>query len=56
MNKVTLSSIAPRYSNLNEKAAWVNKGLMKGCVARNIFFIDQINFLQSITVTEVGSI
>ena len=58
-NKVILSSIVPRYDNLNEKATRVNKCLKKECGARNICFINHLIteiFLQSITVTEVGCI
>ena len=43
MNKVILSSIVPRYDNLNEKAARVNKCLKKEYEARNICFIDHRN-------------
>ena len=42
-NKVILSSIVPRYGNLNEKATRVNKCLKKECEARNICFIDHRN-------------
>ena len=42
-NKVILSSIVPRYDNLNEKATRVNKCLKKECEARNICFIDHRN-------------
>ena len=51
-NNVILSSIVPRYDNLNEKATRVNK-----CQKPEIFvlLITEI-FLQSKTVTEVGCI
>ena len=42
-NKVILSSIVPRYGNLNEKATRVNKCLKKECEARNICDIDHRN-------------
>ena len=42
-NKVILSSIVPRYDNLDEKATRVNKCLKKECEARNICFIDHRN-------------
>ena len=42
-NTVILSSIVPRYDNLNEKATRVNKCLQKECEARNICFIDHRN-------------
>ena len=42
-NKVILSSIVPRYGNLNEKATRVNNCLKKECEARNICFIDHRN-------------
>ena len=42
-NKVILSSIVPRYDNLNEKATRVKKCLKKEFEARNICFIDHRN-------------
>ena len=42
-NKVILSSIVPRYDNLNEKVTRVNKCLKIECEARNICFIDHRN-------------
>ena len=42
-NKVIISSIVPRYDNLNEKATRVKKCLKKECEVRNICFIDHRN-------------
>ena len=42
-NKVILSSIVPRYDNLNEKVTRVNKCLKKECEARNTCFINHRN-------------
>ena len=42
-NKVILSSIVPRYDNLNEKATRVNICLKKECEDINIGFIDRRN-------------
>ena len=42
-NKVVLSSIVPRYDNLNEKTTRVNKCLKRECQARNICFTDHRN-------------
>ena len=55
-NKVILSSIVPRYDNLNEKATRVNKCLKEECEAEIFALLTTEIFLQSITVTEVGCI
>ena len=44
-NKVILSSIVPRYDNLNEKATGLNKFLKKKIEARNIYFIESASIL-----------